>query len=314
MKILLAGATGVVGRPLLAQLLDAGHEVVCITRSKERARSLVSAGASAVTGDLFEREFVLRVVEDAGPGVVVDQTTDLPQRAGITRIGLRRFYQGQIKLEQQGKPALLRAAVAAGVRRYVMQSIGFMYAPNGPEPRTEQDPVFEAAPRPWRDVVPPLLDLEDQVTNSSTLQGVVLRYGYFYGPGTYFWPGGQFYEQVKHRRFPIVGSGSGFWPFVHVEDAAAAAVAAIERGEPGVYNIVDDDPAPMATWLPTYASLIGAKPPLRVPAIIARLGSGPLPVHWATRQPPVSNTKARSVLGWRPRYPSWREGLGESTR
>jgi len=224
-------------------------------------------------------------------------------------MGMSRFYRGQLRLEQQGKPALVQAALAVGVTRYVMQSIGFMYAPDGPRLRTEQDPVFRAAPPPWRDVIPPLLSLEEQVANSPAFHGVVLRYGYFYGEGTYFWPGGQFYEQVKRRRFPVVGKGMGIWSFIHVEDAAAATVAALRSSESGIFNIVDDEPAPLRVWLPFYASLVDGKPPLTVPAGLAKVVSGPLPVHWATTMPGVANDKAKRMLGWQLRHTTWRDGF-----
>lgn len=224
---------------------------------------------------------------------------------------MKRFYRGQLKLEQQGKPALLRAAIEVGARRYIVQSIAFIYAPDGTTLRSEDDPVFESAPPPWRDVLPPLLALEHEVVTCTELDGIVLRYGYFYGPGTHYAPGGQFYEDARRRRFPVVGSGAGIWSFVHVEDAASAAGSAIDRGTPGIYNVVDDEPVELNVWLPRYAALLGANPPLHVPAFLAAAVSGPLTVHWATRQPGVSNEKAKRELSWRPRHLSWQEGFRE---
>jgi nucleoside-diphosphate-sugar epimerase len=204
---------------------------------------------------------------------------------------------------------LFDAALAAGASRYVMQSIAFTYAPDSPALRTENDPVFADAPPPWKTVLPPLFELERRVTGTPQIDGVVLRYGYFYGPGTIYAPGAQIHEDVRRRRFPIAGSGCGMWSFVHVEDAASAATAAVERGDPGIYNVVDDEPSPLKVWLPVYAELIGAKPPLHVPAPLVAAVAGPLIVHWATSQPGVSNEKAKRELAWRPRHPTWREGF-----
>ena len=301
MRVLLAGATGAIGRPLVRRLVEAGHEVVGLTRRQEKAKELDAAGAQGVVCDVIDRTAVHAVVGGAQPDVVMDQTTALPQRYSARRMDL--FYKDMIPLRLQGTPNLLDAAEAQGAR-IAFQSVAFLYAPNGsPAPKTEDDdPYLEDAPYPWDAALPPIVALERRVVD---LGGVVLRYGTFYGPGTHFDDGNQLAEDIKKRRLPIVGRGEGRLSFIHVEDAAAATVRALEWPGSGILNIVDDRPMPAHEWVPAAAQALGAKPPRRVPTFLARLATGPLPVHMATTMPGASNAKAKRELGWEPERPAF---------
>lgn len=305
MKILLAGATGAIGRPLVRRLVAAGHEVVGLTRKPDRARALDAAGARGVVCDVVDRDAVLKLAAAEAPDVVMDQTTALPQRYTARRMDL--FYKDMVPLRMRGTPNLFEAAQQQGARLF-FQSIAFLYAPNGSTaPKTEDDPPFvDGAPYPWDAALPPIVALERRCVD---LGGVVLRYGMFYGPGTHFDHGNQLAEDLKKRRLPVVGKGDGMACFIHVEDAAAATVKALEWQGSGILNVVDDTPLPGREWIPVAAEALGAKRPLRVPTFVARLASGPLPVHMATAMPAVSNERAKRELGWRPQFASVREGL-----
>jgi nucleoside-diphosphate-sugar epimerase len=310
MRILLAGATGAIGRPLVTRLVGAGHDVVALTRRPEKVAELDAAGAHGARCDVCDRDALLRIAHDARPDVVVDETTDLPQRYDGRR--MRGFYDGMARLRLQGTPNLMDAAHETGAR-LLFQSVAFAYRPDpgpgtGQRLRTEDDPVFgPEAPEPWNLAMPAIAALEQRAAGSG---GLVLRYGMFYGPGTHFAPGGQMYEEIRRRRMPVPGRGTGVFSFVHVDDAAAATARAIETPEAsGILNVVDDDPIALGDWVPLFASAIGARRPLRAPLWLARLASGPLPLHFATTMPGASNARARELLGWRPAYPSVREGF-----
>jgi nucleoside-diphosphate-sugar epimerase len=310
MKVFLAGSTGAVGRPLVIRLVASGHEVVGLTRREERTRWLRENGAKAVVGDALDARWLERAVREAEPEVVVDQMTDLPQRVGFR--GMGRFYKGQNPLRSQGSSALLAAARAAGARRLVAQSVAFIYAPGGGGIKSEADRLWTDAPEPFGKALRVAAEHDERVAGDSQLEGVVLRYGVFYGPGTHYAPGNGMYEDIRRRRTPLVGDGGSIWSFCHVEDAARAAVDALGGRPPGIYNVVDDEPAAMRDWLPYFARLIGAKPPRKVPEWLARLTAGPAITAWATSFPGASNAKARAELGWEPRYPSWREGFRDA--
>ncbi|MEX2195041.1 MAG: NAD(P)-dependent oxidoreductase [Thermoleophilaceae bacterium] len=307
MKVFVAGATGAIGRPLVRQLVAAGHEVTGMTRSAEKARALEQAGARAAVCDAFDREGVIAAVGDARPDVVVHQLTDLPSSLDLRRLG--EAYAGNDRVRREATPHLLEAARAGGARRVVAQSIGFLYAPEGGAVKVESDPTYDDAPPPLDKSIRTVLEVERAVVGADGLEGVVLRYGFFYGPGTYYAADGDIGGQVRARRYPVVGSGAGISSFIHTEDAAAATVAALDRGAPGIYNVVDDEPAPIRQWLPVYAQALGAKPPRRVPRFVARLAAGPFAVMMSTQLRGASNARARRELGWTPRYPSWREGF-----
>jgi 2-alkyl-3-oxoalkanoate reductase len=306
MRILVAGATGVIGRPLVSQLQACGHEVTGLTRSEERAEALRSRGAAAIVCDVFETEQLRAAVAEARPEAVIDQLTDLPPV-----FDPRRYEQMTVptnRLRSEGTPSLVAAAEAAGAHRYLAQSLAFVYAPEGDWVKDEDAPLASDAPPPVQRSVDAVRTLESAVLDAPGLEGIVLRYGNFYGPGTWYARDGSLAEMVRRRRFPIVGRGDGHTSFVQVEDAAGGTVAALEQGRPGVYNVCDDEPAPMREWLPVFAEAVGAKPPRRVPVWLARLAGGPAAGGAATQRG-ASNAKAREELGWTPRYPSWREGF-----
>ena len=307
MRIFVAGATGAIGRPLVGFLVAGGHDVVGLTRQPEGARQLEEAGADAVVGNAFDAPWLIHAVCQAAPEVVIDQMTSLPQQIGFR--GLRRFYRNQNPLRREGSGALLRAAQEARVRRVISQSVAFIYAPEGGGPKTEDDPIWSHAPEPFGAALRQAAAHDEKVVGLEEIEGLVLRYGVFYGPTTHFAKGNGVYEDVRRRRLPIVGAGESYWSFCHVEDAAQATVDALDRGRPGVYNIVDDEPAPAHEWIPLYAEAIGAPPPYRVPRWLARITAGPAMTAWGASFPGTSNAKAKKELGWCPRLPSWRQGL-----
>ncbi len=310
MRIFIAGATGAIGRRLVPLLVASGHDVLGTTRSPEKAEGLRAAGAEPVVVDALDRDAVMAAMLRAEPEVVVHQLTAIPERADFRN--LDRVFALTNRLRTDGTDHLLAAARATGVRRFVAQSFaGWPYARVGSPVKAEEDPLDPDPPATSRETLAALRHLEGAVLNAEGLEGVVLRYGGFYGPGTSLGEGGFHLEEVRRRRFPIVGTGSGIWSFVHIEDAAAATVAAIERGAPGVYNVVDDEPAPVSEWLPALARAAGAKPPRRVPAWLARLLAGEQAVAMMTECRGASNAKAKRELGWRPRYESWRRGFVE---
>jgi 2-alkyl-3-oxoalkanoate reductase len=307
MKVLVAGATGAIGRPLVRQLLAAGHDVVGLTRRPERAEALRAAGADAVICDVLDAQAARQAVLDARPDAIVDQLTCLPREYDVRR--LAKMYEANDRVRRLGTAALVDAAVEAGVRRYVVQSIAFLYAPEGDWVKSEDARIWLDAPPPFDESVKVLDANERKVTASRDFEGIALRYGFFYGPGTYYASDGSITEQVRKRRFPIVGRGDGMTSYVHVHDAAAATVAALDRCAPGIYNVVDDDPAPLREWLPVFAEAIGAKPPRRVPRWLARMAAGKVAAAIASDLRGVDNAKAKAELGWAPAIPSWREGF-----
>jgi 2-alkyl-3-oxoalkanoate reductase len=308
MRIFVAGATGALGRRLVPLLLDGGHQVTAMTRTPGKAAGLRAAGAEPVVADALDREAVLAAVTAARPEVVVHQLTDLAATTSFRR--LDREFAGTNRLRTQGTDHLVAAAQAAGARRLVAQSFaGWPFARVGGPVKTEDDPLDPDPPAELRRTLDAIRHLEAAVLGAEGLEGVVLRYGGFYGPGTSVGEGGFMVEDLRRRRFPVVGAGTGVWSFIHIDDAAAATVAAVERGAPGIYQIVDDDPAPVSAWLPALAAAVGAGPPRRVPAWLARLLAGEHGVVMMTEARGASNAKAKRQLGWRPAYPSWRQGF-----
>ncbi len=305
MRIFLAGASGVLGRELTPLLLQAGHQVTGMSRSSERAAQIRAQGADAVVCDAFDPEALSAVVAAARPAAVIHQLTDLPQQLDP------RKYQTQLagtnRLRREGTRNLLAAARAARAEPFLAQSIAFAYAAEGNWVKDEEAALGLDAPAPMSDAIQAVAELERQVLGA---EGIVLRYGFFYGPRTQFARGGFYAELARRRRFPLVGSGDGHWSFIHVEDAARATLAALERGAPGIYNIVDDDPAPAREWVPRYAAAVGAKRPFRVPVWLGRLGGGTAAVSGMTTQRAASNAKAKRDLAWTPLHPSWRDGFG----
>jgi nucleoside-diphosphate-sugar epimerase len=310
MKVFLAGATGVIGRRLLPMLREAGHEVTGMTRSNAKVEWLRTTGADAVVCDVFDAAAVREAVVAAQPEAVIHELTDLPPNIDPRK--LEEQAAGNDRIRTEGTRNLVAAAQAAGARRFVAQSIAFAYAPTGDELKEEDDPLFDDAPWPWSRSVDALHELERTVTQTEGIDGIVLRYGFFYGPGSSYAPEGYAADQVRKRRLPIVGSGAGVFSFIHVDDAAAATVVALERGRPGIYNVVDDDPAPAKQWVPFYADVLGARKPFRIPKLIARVVAGSYATHLMTELRGASNERAKRELGWTPRYPSWQQGFREA--
>ena len=310
MRVFVAGATGAIGRPLVRQLLEAGHEVVGMTRAEERAERLRAAGAEAVVCDALDSEALAAAVREAGPDAIVHQLTDLPRS-----FSPRYKYGRTNALRSEATRTLIAAGREAGARRIVAQSIAFIYLPTGDWVKDEEAPTLSGAVTEGKfgEAADATLDMERQVVGAEGMEGLVLRYGFFYGPGTWFAEGTNLAKAYRRRMSPIVGAGSGVFSFVHVDDAAAATVAALERGAPGIYNVVDDEPAPAHEWMPAFAAAVGGKPPRRVPLWLGRLAAGGNAVMMQTLRG-ASNAKARRELGWEPRYPSWRQGFREGLR
>jgi 2-alkyl-3-oxoalkanoate reductase len=305
MRVFVACATGAIGRPLVRQLLEAGHAVTAMTRSDAGAAALRVAGANPVTCDVFDRERLTGVVQEARPEAVVHQLTALPDRLDLRQ---KDVYEATNRVRTEGTANLIAAMQAAGTERLVAQSISFVYAPEGGWVKDETAPVMTNAPEPFGGALEALFDLERQVLETPGIDGLVLRYG----PGTTYAADGYQAGEVRRRRFPVVGPGTGTFSFIHVEDAAGATVNALGRGEPGVYNVVDDEPATLRDWLPAYAEALGAKRPFRVPAWLARLVAGAGVSSLALTVRGASNAKAKRELAWEPRYPSWRQGFREA--
>jgi 2-alkyl-3-oxoalkanoate reductase len=307
--VFVAGASGVIGRPLVRDLVAAGHHVTGMTRSEARADAIRAAGAAVAICDALDAAALREAVERARPEVVVHELTALPKRLDPRQRGV---YEATNRIRREGTANLVAAAQAAGARRLVAQSIAFILEPSGGWVKDEDAPTTAPTGRGFGTAVAAVLDLERQVLGAAGLEGLVLRYGFFYGPGSSYERDGFYGELVRRRRFPIVGAGTGTFSFVHIDDAAAATVAAVERGTSGTYNVVDDESAPLREWLPVYAAALGAKPPFRVPVWLARLlGAGPI-ARMAVELRGASNAKAKRELGWTPRYPSWREGFREA--
>ena len=301
MRVFVAGATGAIGRPLLAQLAAAGHEPIAMTRSPEKADALRTRGIETFVCDAYDAPGLARAVADAGPEQIVHLLTDLP-----AEINMRRFEQETAstgRLRQVGTANLIAAARAAGVQRIVAESIAFMYAPVGDSVKDEDAPLATAT---LAFAAEPVADLERQVLDAG---GSVLRYGWLYGPGTAFTSDGSWAVNLRRRRLPIVGAGNGVFSFVHVEDAAGATVSALEHAGPATYNVVDDEPAPLHEWAPAYARAVAAPSPWHAPAWLGRLAAGRIAVEMMDELRGASNARIKRELGWQPQYASWREGF-----
>jgi 2-alkyl-3-oxoalkanoate reductase len=303
MRVFVAGATGAIGTRLVPQLVQRGHDVIGTSRSPEKAAQLREQGADAAVVDLLDPPAVREAVRGAGPDAIVHQATALTGLSDFKHFD--RSFALTNRLRTEGTDALLDAAREAGVGRFVAQSFaGWPYARDNGAVKSEEDPLDPTPVPAMSESLAAIRHLEQRVTDAG---GIVLRYGGFYGS-----PDDAQLELVLKRRFPIVGDGGGIWSFVHLDDAAAATVLALEHDGPAIYNIVDDEPAPVREWLPALARAIGAKPPQRVPRMIARLLAGEAGVALMTEIRGASNAKAKRELGWTLRYPSWREGFPAS--
>jgi len=307
MKVFVAGATGAIGRPLVPRLVSGGHEVHGMTRSESKRAMLYEAGAVPVVADALDAEQVAEAVAKAKPDVIVHQLTAIPEKLDMRHPD--RAFELTNRLRTEGTDHLLSAGQAAGVRRFVAQSNIAAYARTGAAVKSERDPVDASPSGAMGANVAAIRHLEDAVLSATSTEGIVLRYGWFYGPGTSMTPGEESYELVRKRKFPLVGDGRGVWSFIHVADAAEATVAAIEHGSRGIYNVVDDDPAAVAEWLPTLAEQLCAKKPMRVPRFIGRLFAGEFSVVLMTEIRGASNARAKRDLAWQPQHPSWRQGF-----
>jgi 2-alkyl-3-oxoalkanoate reductase len=312
MKVFVAGATGAIGRQLLPMLVEQGHEITGMTRTPAKQDLVRELGARPVVADALDPEAVARAVAEAEPEVVIHQLTAID--AGRLTRSIDKAFVLTNRLRTEGTDHLLAAAKAAGTRRFIAQSFAaWPYKRVGGPVKTEEDPLDESPPKPVRETVGGIRYLERAVTQADGIEGIALRYGWFYGPGTSLAvnPDGEQVAMMRKRRLPVVGSGAGIWSLIHIEDAASATAAALERGESGVYNIADDDPVRVSVFLPELAKAIGAEPPRHVPRWVGRLVAGEAAVIMMTEIRGASNEKAKRELGWEPAYPSWRMGIRE---
>jgi nucleoside-diphosphate-sugar epimerase len=307
MKIFLAGATGAIGKPLLPMLVSAGHTVTATTQHEDKMMSIHSAGAIPMLVNALNKQEVLGAVEKARPEIIIHQLTAIP-----ANLNLRHFDEGFAltnRLRIEGTDYLLAAARAVGARRFIAQSYAGWYARTGDWIKTEDDPLISTGISDGRKTLDATIHVETAVLKERAIEGFVLRYGSFYGPGTSLAPGAWFFEGVRQRRVPIVGTGSAYWSFIHIDDAAAATLEAVTASTPGIYNITDDEPAPVSVWLPYLAEVLGAKPPRRVPKWLARLAVGEYGVAAMMELRGSSNRKAKLLLSWKLKWPTWREGF-----
>jgi 2-alkyl-3-oxoalkanoate reductase len=308
MKVFLAGATGAVGKRLVPLLVSSGHHVVATTRSSEKVKSLRDAGVEVVVLDGLDRNAVVTSVKAARPEVIVHQMTALASMRSLKKFDDEFALTNRLRTE--GTDYLLEAARAAGTRKILVQSYtGWPSIREGSRVKTEDDPLDPNPPKTMTQTLSGIRHLESTIGSASDIEGVVLRFGSFYGPGTSISPGGEIVEAVRRRKFPVVGSGAGVWSFIHMDDVAIATKLAIERAKPGVYNIVDDEPAEVSVWLPDLAQAIRAKPPHHIPAWLGRLIIGDAGISMMTKIRGASNAKAKQSLGWQPIYTSWRDGF-----
>jgi 2-alkyl-3-oxoalkanoate reductase len=308
MKVFVAGASGALGQRLVPLLAANGHAVTAMTRSPEKAGLLRALGAEPVVADGLDEHAVVRAVVASGPDVVIHQMTGL---AGVK--SLRHFdreFELTNRLRTEGTDHLLAAARRAGARCFIAQSFGnWNYERTGSAAKTENDPFDADPPAAQRQSLAAIRHLERTVVNATELTGIALRYANFYGPGTGYAADGDVAGLLRKRAFPVIGDGAGVWSFIHVDDAAAATLAAMERGLRGAYNVADDDPAPVAEWLPELARRLGAPTPRNVPVWLGRMAAGEVGVSLMTRIRGASNAKARRELRWAPVHASWREGF-----
>jgi len=308
MRIFVAGATGVIGKRLVPLLRANGHEVVGTTRSPGKVDDLRALGAEPRVLDVLDAVAVGKAVSEARPEVVVHQATALSDLGNLRN--LDEAFADTNRLRTEGTDNLLAAAQAAGAEEFVAQSFaGWPYAKEGSLVKDEEAPLDPSPPANAEQSMAAIRHLEKAVAGAEALAGIVLRYGGFYGPGTSLFEGGEHVAAIRKRAFPLVGSSAGMWSFVHIDDAAAATLAAIERGGRGIYNVVDDEPAPASEWLPYLAERLGAKQPRHVPEWLGRLVAGEQVVSMMTEARGASNAKAKRELGWTLVHPTWREGF-----
>jgi nucleoside-diphosphate-sugar epimerase len=308
MKVFVAGASGAVGKRLVPLLVASGHEVTAMTRSQEKADALRAAGATPVVADSLDRAAVIQTVMRAEPEAVIHHMT------GLTGVKSFKRFDDEFaltnRLRTEGVDYLLEAAHAAGARRLIAQSFGnWNYERSGNRAKTEEDALDPNPPANQRKSLDAIRHLERAVTEADGIEGIALRLGNIYGPGTGFALDGDLVRLVRKRKLPIVGDGGGVWSFAHVDDVATATMAAVEHGQSGIFNIADDEPAPVSVWLPELAKAVEAKPPRHVPVWLGRLAIGEVGVSMMTQIQGASNARAKRELDWTPLYPSWRDGF-----
>ena len=310
MRVFVAGATGAIGKALVPLLLEQGHEVVALARTPEKARQAEALGAKAAIADALDRDALTAAIRRAEPEVIVHQLTAIAPGTNFKRLDQDFLLTNRLRTE--ATETMLAAGRLAGARRFIAQSFcGWPFAREGGPVKTEDDPLDPNPPASFARTLAAIRRLEDAVRGADGLEALALRYGFFDGPGTNIARDGAVVELVRKRQVPVVGDGAGIWSFVHIEDAARATVAALSRGAPRIYNVVDDEPAPVSAWLPFLADALGAKPPRRVPVWLARLLIGDGGVSMMTKIRGASNAKAKREFGWAPAYPSWRRGFVE---
>jgi len=300
MRVFVAGASGAIGEPLIAELLKQGHSVVGMTTSEVRAKNLESQGAEALIVDAFDAPAVEEALRRAKPEAVIDELTSLPKEQS----DFPKYAAGDRKLRIEGGGNLFRAAIASGVRRYLQQSSGFFLKSAEGTLADESSPLNVIASPGVAASARTYTELEARLFSSNAIESVALRYGFFYGPKTWFHPGESAANNVMRQQSPVIGKGEGVWSFVHIEDAAVGTVLAL-TAEPGVYNLVDDDPSPQAVWVPAFAKFLGAPVPARISEAEAKAIAGEDAVFYATKLTGASNAKAKRVLGWKPRRLKW---------
>jgi nucleoside-diphosphate-sugar epimerase len=310
MRVFVAGSTGAIGKILVPQLVEKGHEVVALVRSPQKSRVVETFGAKVAVADAFDREALTEAIIKAAPEVIIHQLTALAGAGNLKKFDQEFALTNRLRTEVTD--TMLAAARMVGTRRFIAQSFGgWPFAREGGPIKTEDDPLLSNPPANFGQSLAAIRYLEDTVRQTEDLEALALRYSNFYGPGTSIAHDGSLVEMIRKRRLPIVGGGGGIWSFTHIHDAACATIAAISRGEPGIYNVVDDEPAPVSTWLPALAEAVGAKPPYRVPVWLGKLALGEGGVSMMTKIRGASNAKAKRELGWQPIYPSWRRGFSE---
>ena len=310
MKVFVAGSTGAIGRILVPQLVERGHEVIALVRDDRKAEALLAVGAKIVVADALNKEALTAAIRKAEPEVIIHQLTALAHAGNFKKLDEEFVLTNRFRTEVTD--TLLAAARLVGARRFIAQSFcGWPFAREGGPVKTEEDPLDPNPPISFAKILAAIRYLEDTVRKTMDLQAFALRYGFFYGPGTGIAKDGPVAELIRKRMLPIVGNGAGIWSFIHVYDAARATVAAISSGSPGIYNVVDNEPAPVTTWLPALADAVGAKPPYRVPMWLGKLAIGEGGVSMMTQIRGGSNAKAKRELGWEPTYQTWRRGFVE---
>jgi nucleoside-diphosphate-sugar epimerase len=307
MKILVAGASGAIGQTLIPVIIRS-HQVFGLFRNPAHSDLVRSLGATPIVADALDPDAVHKAVADTQPDVILHQLTAIPANIDLRHID--RDFELTNRLRTEGTRNLATAAVKAGVKTFIAQSFaGWPYAPKGIRLKTEEDALDSTPPQKLKAMLDAIETLEHTVLREQAFSGIVLRYGALYGPHSNLAANGAMVEAIRAHKVPIVGQGTGVWSFLHLEDAAGATLAALEHGQRGIYNIVDDDPAPVNEWLPYLAQCVGAPPPRHVPNLLAQVLVGEHVVSMMNDTRGVSNAKARTELNWSPRWTSWREGF-----